>query len=85
MVEDAWGNYEENTIVQEKIKIITDGECAEVYVDGKKVRCTDIDLEFHGHINEQPMIACNAMWHKVNECGNPIVKGNQILTEGIRF
>lgn len=50
--------------MQEKIKIITDGVSAEVYVDGKKVKCTDIDLEFHGHVGEDPMITCNATWFK---------------------
>lgn len=36
--------------MKEKIKIISDGNTAEIWIDGKKVCCTDIDLRFSGHV-----------------------------------
>lgn len=46
--------------MKEKIKIISDGETAEVYIDGKKVRCTDMELHFIGHVDMEPMITVDA-------------------------
>ena len=46
--------------MKEKIKIISDGETAEIYIDGKKVRYTDMELHFSGHSNKSPMIKVNA-------------------------
>ena len=43
-------------VMKEKIKIISDGNMAEVWIDGKKVLCTDIDLRFSGHVGCEPMI-----------------------------
>ena len=39
--------------MEEKIKIISDGKIAEVYVDGKKVNCTDMELHFIGQTKVQ--------------------------------
>lgn len=73
--------------MKERVKIITDGETAEVYIDGKKVRCTDIELHFIGHSNQRPMIKVNARWHKMDENGNAILNEDKtaILTEGIKI
>ena len=73
--------------MKEKIKIISDGETAEIYIDGKKVRCTDMELHFSGHSNQSPMIKVNALWHKTDENGNAILNENKtaILTEGIKI
>ena len=46
--------------MKEKIKIISDGERAEVYIDGKKVMCTDMELHFSGHVGREPMITVDA-------------------------
>lgn len=73
--------------MKEKIKIISDGEKAEVYIDGKKVRCTDMELHFIGHVNKSPMIKVDARWNKTDENGNVILNEDKtaILTEGIKI
>lgn len=74
-------------VMKERVKIITDGEKAEVYIDGKKVRCTDMELHFIGHSNQSPMIKVNARWHKMDENGNVILNEDktEVLTEGIKI
>lgn len=74
-------------VMKERVKIITDGEKAEVYIDGKKVRCTDMELHFIGHVNEKPMITVDAQWHKTDENGNLILNEDktEVLTEGIKI
>jgi hypothetical protein len=73
--------------MNEKIKIISDGETAEVFIDGKKVKCTDMELHFIGHSNQSPMIKVDARWHKTDENGNAILDEDKtaILTEGIKI
>lgn len=73
--------------MEEKIKIISDGKIAEVYVDGKKVMCTDMELHFIGHSNQSPMIKVNARWHKTDENGNTILNEDKtaMLTEDIKI
>ena len=74
-------------VMKERVKIITDGEKAEVYIDGKKVQCTDMELHFIGHVNEKPMITVDAQWHKTDENGNVILNNDktEVLTEGIKI
>lgn len=73
--------------MKEKIKIISDGELAEVYIDGKKVRCTDMELHFIGHSNRKPMITVAAQWAKMDENGMPLTDEDRkgLLTEGIKI
>ena len=73
--------------MKEKIKIISDGETAQVFIDGKKVNCTDMELHFIGHSKQSPMIKVNARWHKTDENGNVILNDDKtvILTEGIKI
>lgn len=73
--------------MKEKIKIISDGEKAEVYIDGKKVRCTDMELHFIGHVDSKPMITVNAQWHKEDKDGNLVLNNDktEVLTEGIKI
>lgn len=72
---------------ERKIKIISDGEKAEVYIDGKKVRCTDMELHFIGHVDSKPMITVNAQWHKEDKDGNLVLNNDktEVLTEGIKI
>ena len=74
-------------VMKERVKIITDGEKAEVYIDGKKVRCTDMELHFIGHVDRKPMITVDAQWHKTDENGNLILNEDktEVLTEGIKI
>ena len=73
--------------MKEKIKIISDGETAQVFIDGKKVNCTDMELHFIGHSKQSPMIKVNARWNKMDENGNAILNDDKtaILTEGIKI
>lgn len=88
--EDSWkSTYKCDPIEVEKPKIMitSDGKFAEVYIDGKKARCTDMELHFIGHSNQSPMIKVNARWHKTDENGKTILNENKnaILTEGIKI
>lgn len=73
--------------MKEKIKIVSDGELAEVYIDGKKVRCTDMELHFIGHSNRRPMITVDAQWVKMDENGMLLTDEDRkgLLTEGIKI
>lgn len=73
--------------MNEKIKIISDGKTAEVFIDGKKVKCTDMELHFIGHSNQSPMIKVDARWNKTDENGNAILDEDKtaIFTEGIKI
>lgn len=88
--EDSWKSMykcEPIEVTKEKIKIISDGKTAQIFIDGKKVRCTDMELHFIGHSNQSPMIKVNARWHKTDENGNTILNEEKtaILTEGIKI
>lgn len=71
--------------IEEKVKIISDGKIADVYIDGKKVSCTDI--VFIGHAKDRPMITIDAVWRKTDEDGNAILTedGLSFMTEGIKM
>lgn len=73
--------------MKEKIKIISDGNTAEIWIDGKKVCCTDIDLRFRGHVGCKPMIVAEATWKKADENGKLMLSedGTSIFTEGIKI
>ena len=73
--------------MKERVKIITDGEKAEVYIDGKKVSCTDMELHFSGHVGSQPMITVDAQWHKEDKDGNLVLNNDktEVLTEEIKI
>lgn len=73
--------------MKEKIKIISDGELAEVYIDGGKVKCTDMELHFVGHSNRKPMITIDVRWGKLDENGMPLLDEDRkgLLTEGIKI
>lgn len=73
--------------MNEKIKIISDGETAQVYIDGKKVSCTDMELHFIGHAKKRPMITVDAQWNKKDENGAFVLNDDKtgILTEGIKI
>lgn len=73
--------------MKERVKIVTDGEKAEVYIDGKKVKCIDMELHFSCHVDSKPMITVDAQWHKADENGNVILNNDktEVLTEGIKI
>lgn len=88
--EDSWESMykcEPFESAEEKIMIRSNGKTAQVFIDGKKVNCTDMELHFIGHANQSPMIKVNARWHKTDENGNTILNEDKtaILTEGIKI
>lgn len=52
--------------MKEKIKIISDGKTAEVFIDGEKVKCTEIDLHFSGYTKQEQTIKVSATWTKLH-------------------
>ena len=72
---------------EEKIMIKSDGKTAQIFINGKKVRCTDIELHFIGHVNKNPMIKVDVRWNKTDENGNIILNEDKTarLTEGIKI
>ena len=88
--EDSWKSmYKCETFepAEEKIMIKSDGKTAQVFIDGEKVNCTDMELHFIGHAKQSPMIKVDARWHKTDENGNTILNEDKtaILTEGIKI
>lgn len=73
--------------MNEKIKIISDGKTAQVFIDGKKVSCTDMELHFSGHVGREPMITVDAQWHKEDKDGNLVLNNDktEVLTEEIKI
>lgn len=73
--------------MNEKIKIISDGKTAQVFIDGKKVSCTDMELHFSGHVGRKPMITVDAQWHKEDKDGNLVLNNDktEVLTEEIKI
>ena len=71
--------------MKEKIKIISDGERAEVYIDGKKVKCTD--MEFSAHVGREPMITVDATWLREDENDRPMLNDSktEVLKDGIKI
>lgn len=88
--EDSWKpmyKCEPLELAEEKIMIKSNGETAQVFIDGKKVSCTDMELHFIAHAKQSPMIKVDAQWHKTDENGNAILNEDKtaILTEGIKI
>ena len=73
--------------MKEKIKIISDGETAQVFIEGEEVKCTDMELHFIGHADKKPMITIDARWVKLDENGDYKLDSDKIgiLTEGIKI
>lgn len=90
---DEWYNeslksvYGCEPIEKEKIKIISDGETAKLFIDGKKVPGKDVELHFSAHAGEEPMIVIDANWIKTDENNVPMLneKRTEVLTEGINI
>lgn len=53
--------------MKERVKIVTDGEKAEVYIDGEKVPCTDFD--FSADVYGVPRIKFRATVQKLDSKG----------------
>lgn len=71
--------------MKEKIKIISDGETAEIYINGKKVRCSYI--QFIGNARKRPMVRAKAEWYDENEHGKLLMneQGTEIRTKSLKI
>lgn len=68
-----------------KIKIESDGERAEVYLDGEKISCTDINITFQGFIDTGIHIKWDGELHKRDEKGNLCIENDEIVTEKFHY
>lgn len=66
-----------------KIRIESDGHFAEVYLNGKKVRCTSLD--FHGDVEESIHIKWDGVMQKLDENGMPYVENDEVATEEFHY
>lgn len=66
-----------------KIRIESDGHFAEVYLDGKKVRCTSLD--FHGDVNETIHIKWDGIMQKEDGKGELIIENHKVATEEFHY
>lgn len=66
-----------------KIRIESDGHFTEVYLDGKKVRCTSLD--FHGDVGESIHIKWDGVMQKRDEKGDPIIENHEVVTEEFHY
>lgn len=66
-----------------KIRIESDGNFAEVYLDGKKSRCTSLD--FHGKVDDILHIAWSGVMQKTDEKGDPVIENGKVATEEFHY
>lgn len=71
--------------MKERVKIVTDGEKAEVYIDGEKVLCTDFD--FSADVYGVPRIKFRATVQKLDSEGKCILNDEmtKVLTEEFKI
>lgn len=71
--------------MKERVKIVTDGEKAEVYIDGEKVPCTDFD--FSADVYGVPRIKFRATVQKIDSEGKCILNDEmtKVLTEEFKI
>lgn len=66
-----------------KIRIESDGNFAEVYLDGKKVKCTSLD--FHGDVKNGLRFKWGGIMQKTDEKGDPIIENGKVATEEFHY
>lgn len=73
--------------MKEKIKIITDGDLMQVWIDGKKVQATDVHIDAMARIGQKNKISADITWNKTNENGELVLDDDKIglKTEGLRI
>jgi hypothetical protein len=76
---------ENSDFIEDKVKFISDGIGAMLYINGEKVRCTDIYIDCH--VAKTPMVGISATWLKYNEDGTPMMNEDEtaLQTEGLRI
>lgn len=73
--------------MKEKIKIITDGDLMEVWIDGKKVPATDVHIDAMARPGMKNKISAYVTWNKTDENGEFVLDDDKIglKTEGLRI
>lgn len=66
-----------------KIRIESNGICTEVYLDGEKIRCTQLD--FHGDVAGGLHINWKGLMQKLDENGNPYIENDEVATEKFQY
>ncbi len=66
-----------------KIKIESDGVTAIVYLNGEKIKCTQLD--FHGDIKNGLHIKWDGVMQKLNENGTVCVENDEVVTEKFHY
>lgn len=76
---------ENNDFIEDKVKFISDGRGAMLYINGEKVRCTDVCIDCH--VARTPMVGISATWLKYNEDGTPMMNEDEtaLQTEELRI
>lgn len=70
---------------ESKIKIESDGKTANIFIDGKEVKSTEIDFRFHGDVDNGVHISWDCECIKTDNKGFPIVKETEIIKEHIHY
>lgn len=68
---------EDSDFIEDKVKFISDGRGAMLYINGEKVRSTDVCIDCH--VTKTPMVRISATWLKHSEDGIPMM--NEDKTE----
>lgn len=69
-----------------KIRIESDGNSIELYLNGKKVKPQLIDFRFHANIKRQKTsIEWGGLIAVQDESGNPVIKYDNIVTENFYY
>lgn len=69
-----------------KIRIESDGNSVELYLNGKKVKSKLIDFRFHANAKRQKTsIEWGGLIAVESESGNPIIKHDEIVTENFYY
>ncbi len=66
-----------------KIKIESDGITATVFLNGEKVRCTQID--FHGDVENGLHIKWDGVMCKSDENGMTLIENDEVVTEKFHY
>lgn len=68
-----------------KIRIESDGQTAEIHLDGEKIKSPLLDFSFHGDVEHGIHLKWDGVLHKLNENGMAYVENDEIATEEFHY
>lgn len=69
-----------------KIRIESDGNFVELYLNGEKVKSQLIDFRFHANVKNQKIsIEWGGLIAVEDESGSPVIKHDNIMTENFYY